>query len=61
MRSEVTPVKERIMRLMICHSLGVISMVSRNAPNEATDVTVKDAFHATLESVVDQCPRRETL
>jgi len=58
---EVTPVKERIMRQMIHHSLGVISLVSDYAPTEASDLTVKDAFHATLESVVDQCPRRDTL
>ena len=25
------------------------------------DLTVKDAFYATLESLVDQCPRRDTL
>ena len=36
-------------------------MVSVYAPTEASDLTVKDAFHATLESVVDQCPRRDTL
>ena len=58
---EVTPVNERIMRLRICHSLGVISLVSVYAPTEASDLTVKDAFYATLKSVVDQCPRRETL
>ena len=58
---EVTPVNERIMRLRIRHSLGVISLVSVYAPTEASDFTVKDAFYATLESVVDQCPRRDTL
>ena len=58
---EVTPVNERIMRLRICHSLGVISLVSVYTPTEASDLTVKDAFFATLESVVDQCPRRDTL
>ena len=55
---EVTSVKERIMRLRIRHSLNVISLVS---PTEASDLTVKDSFYATLESVVDQCPRRDTL
>ena len=45
------------MRLMIRHSLGVISLVSVFAPTEASDLTVKDAFYATLDSVVDQCPR----
>ena len=57
---EVTPVNERIMRLRIRHSLGVISsLVSVYAPTEVSDLTVKDAFYATLESMVDQCPRRD--
>ena len=55
-----TPVNERIMRLRICHSLGVVSRVSVYAPTEASDLTVKDAFDATLESVVHQYPRRDT-
>ena len=54
---EVTPVNKRIMRLRIRHSLGVISLVFVYAPTETSDLTVKDAFYATLESVVDQCPR----
>ena len=54
---EVTPVNERIMRLWIRHSFGVISLVSVYAPTEASDLTMKNAFYATLESVVDQCPR----
>ena len=58
---EVTPVNERIMRLRISHSLGVISLVSIYAPTEASDLTVKDVFYATLKSLVDQCPRRDTL
>ena len=41
--------------------MGVISLVSVYAPTEASDLTVKDAFYATLESVVDQCPRRGTV
>ena len=57
---DVTPVNECIMRRRIRHSLGVISLVSVYAPNEASDFTM-DAFYATLESVVDQCPRRDTL
>ena len=58
---EVTPVNEGIMRLRIHHSLGVISLVSVYAPTEASGLTVKDAFYATPESVVDQCPRQDTL
>ena len=51
---EVRPVNERIMRLRIRHSLGIISLVSVYAPTEPSDLTVKDAFYATLESVVVQ-------
>ena len=54
---EVTPVNERITRLRIRHSLDVIYLVSIYAPTEASDLTVKFALIATLESVVDQCPR----
>ena len=39
---EVTPVNERIMRLRIRHSIGVISLVSVYAPTEASDLTMKD-------------------
>ena len=38
------------MRRKIRYFLGVISMVSVYAPTEASDLTVKDAFYATLES-----------
>ena len=58
---EVTPVTEHIMRRRIRHSLGVVSLVSVYAPPEASDLTVKDAFYAMLKSVVDQCPRQNTL
>ena len=54
---EVTSVNKGIMRLRIRHSLGIISLVYVCAPNEVSDLTVVDAFDATLESVVDQCPR----
>ena len=49
------------MRLKIRHSFSVISLVFVYAPTEARDITVKDALYASLESVVDQCPRRDTL
>ena len=48
-------------RPRIRHSLGVISLVSVNSPTEASDLTTKDAFYATLKSMVGQCPRRDTL
>ena len=56
---EVTPVNERIMRLRICHSLGVISLMPVYAPTEASDLAVKDAFYAMLKSVIDECPRQD--
>ena len=47
---EVTPVNERIIRLRMRRSLGVISLVSVYAPTEGSDLTVWNTFYATLES-----------
>ena len=58
---EVTLVNKCIMRLRIRHSFGVVSLVSGYAPTETSDLTVKDTFFSTLESVVVQCPRRDTI
>ena len=41
--------------------MDVSSLISVYAPTEASDLTVKEEFYATLESVVDQCPGRDTL
>ena len=41
--------------------MGIISLVSVYDSTEASDLTVKDAFDATLNSVVDHCPARDTL
>ena len=57
----VTPVNKRIMRRRIHHSLGVFSLVSVFAPTEASYLTLKESFCATLKSVVDQYPRQDTL
>ena len=57
MTIEMTPFSKRIMTLRILHSSGVFSLVSVYAPTKASDLTVKDALYATLESVVDQCSR----
>ena len=61
MAIEVTLVNEHIMKLRIRHCLGVVSLDSVYAPNEASDLTMKDTFYAMLKSVVDQCPRQDTL
>ena len=58
---EVKPVNKRILRRRICPSFGVVTLVSVYAATEASDLTMKDAFYATLESVVGRCPRRESL
>ena len=54
---EVTPANKHVMRLRIRHSLGVISLVFVFALTEPSDLTVKEAFYAALESMVDRCPR----
>ena len=59
--SEVTHVNERIMRLRIRHTLGVISVVSVYVPTEMRSTVEKDSFYTQLESVLDQCPRGDTL
>ena len=61
MNTEVTPVNERIMRLRITHTLGVISLVSVYAPTVVTEFFVKEAFYAQLQMVVDSCPKGDTL
>ena len=57
---EATPVNERVMRLRIRHSFGVISLVSVYALTEASDLTVKDTFYAMIETGIVQCPGRDT-
>ena len=54
-----TPVNEQIMRLRIRHSLGVICLVSVDALTEASNLIMKDAFYAMLNSVIHQYPRLE--
>ena len=41
--------------------MGVIYLVSGNAPNEVSDLTMKDAFSAMLESVIVHCQWQDTL
>ena len=40
--------------------MSVISLVSVDAPTEASGLTLKDTFYAMFESEVDRCPRRNT-
>ena len=57
MITEVTSVNERIMRLRISHTLGVISLVSSYAPTGVSEFSVKEAFYAPLQTVVHSCPK----
>ena len=58
---EAVPVNERMMRLRVKHSLGVISVVSVYAPTGVSSPSDKDTFYAQLESVLDGCPRGDSL
>ena len=46
MITEVTPVNERIMRLRISHTLGVISLVFLYAPTWVSEFAGKESFYA---------------
>ena len=61
MISEVTHVNERIIRLRGIHTLGVISLVSVNAPTGVSEFSVKKPFYAQLQTVMDSCPMGDTL
>ena len=45
------------MRLRISHTLGVISLVSVYAPTGVSEFSVKEAFYAQLQTVVNSCPK----
>ena len=57
----VTPVDERVMLVRLKHTLGFISLIAVYAPTEMSELEEKEMFYAKLESVVDQCPSRDTL
>ena len=58
---EVTPVSERLMRLRLKYSLGVISLVAVYAPTNTSSLAKKEAFYSLLNSEVGRCPKRDTL
>ena len=61
MITEATPVNERIIKLRISHTLGVISQDSVYAPNGVSEFSVKEAFYAQVQTVADSCPEKDTL
>ena len=58
---EVTTVDERIMRVRLRHTLGFMSLIAVYAPTEMCETLEKETFYAKLESIIDQCPRRDVL
>ncbi|KAG0724748.1 LINE-1 retrotransposable element ORF2 protein [Chionoecetes opilio] len=58
---EVTPVDECIMRVRMKHTLDFMSLVAVYAPTEMRKTEAKEMFYAKLDSVLDQCPSRDTL
>ncbi len=59
--NEVTPIDERIMLLRLKHTLGFMSLVAVYPPTETSELEEKEMFYAKLDSIVDQCPSRDTL
>ena len=57
----VTRVSERIMRLRLAHSLGVVSFVAVYAPTGVSELSAKEDFYAELSSVMDAVPKGDTL
>ena len=59
--TEVTPVNDRIMKLRLGHTLGIISLVSPYAPTELREFSEQEAFYAKLQVVVESSPKGDTL
>ena len=57
MITDVTSAHERIMRLRITHTLGVISLVSVYAPTGVSEFSVKRAFYTHLQMLVNSFPK----
>ncbi|KAG0712588.1 Craniofacial development protein 2 [Chionoecetes opilio] len=49
------------MRVRMQHTLGFMSLVAVYAPTEMRKTEEKEMFYAKLDSVLDQCPPRDTL
>ena len=58
---EIIPVDERIMRLRLKHTLGFLSLVAGYAPTNVCGAVEKEMFYDKLDSILDQCPHRDTL
>ncbi|KAG0724686.1 Craniofacial development protein 2 [Chionoecetes opilio] len=61
LQPSVVEVDERIMRVRMKRTLGFLSLVAVYAPTEMRKTEEKEMFYAKLDSVLDQCPPRDTL
>ncbi len=43
------------------HTFGFISLIAVYAPTETSELEEKEMFYAKIDSVVEQCPSRDTL
>ena len=57
----IIPVDERIMQLRLKHTWGFMYLVAVYSPTELSGADEKEIFYTKLDSVLDQCPRRDTL
>ena len=49
------------MRVRLKHTFCFMSLVAVYAPTEMCEAVEKEKFYVKLDSVLDQCPRRDTL
>ena len=57
---EIIPVDERIMQLRLKHTLGFMSLIAVYAPTEVYRADEKEMFYVKLDSILNQCPHRDT-
>ncbi|XP_076030826.1 uncharacterized protein LOC143019012 [Oratosquilla oratoria] len=57
----VTLFDERIMPMRLKHNLGFLSLTAVYASTEIYNLEEKNIFYIKFESIIDQCPPRDTL
>lgn len=57
----VAPVDERMMLARVKHTVRLISFIAVHVPTEMCELEEKEILYAILDSIVDQCPPRDTL
>ena len=57
----VTPADERIILVTLKHTLAFICLIDVYDPTEMSVLEEEVMFYTKLDSIVDQCPSRDTL